>query len=415
MVSKEYDWLNGAVLLPHSKCKHKILRDYFAEYLLIRCQIPQQSKFRLAVVDGFSGGGRYACNTAGSPIIFVEETVRIVKQINLRRNANGMAQISFECLFIFNDFDPNVIDLLRANVAPLVAAAKDECPEVRFEIVFMHEAFEIAFSTIKERLIHDRYRNVIFNLDQCGHSQVEQKTLFDVMTSFPSPEVFFTFSIESLISFLKKSDPEMLRSQLAHLELNDDGYDSLQGVMSKNEWLGAAERLVFASFEKCAKYVSPFSIHNPEGWRYWLIHLANSPRARQVYNNILHDNCSSQAHYGRSGLSMLSYDPSFNEGGLYLFETSDRENAKRQLMEDIPRLVFDSGNSISVSDFYASIYNMTPAHMDDINLSVLDNPDMAVVTKSGSPRRKANTFDPTDRIKIKRQRSFFPIFRSAIE
>src|SRR5882757_9652713 len=64
MVEKLYSWKAGAALEEHSKRKHKIVREYFARYLTVRCQLPMQSKFRLAIVDGFAGGGRYKC---GSP------------------------------------------------------------------------------------------------------------------------------------------------------------------------------------------------------------------------------------------------------------------------------------------------------------------------------------------------------------
>ena len=106
--------------------------------------------------------------------------------------------------------------------------------------------------------------------------------------------------------------------------------------MNKTSWLGAAECLVFEAFRTCAPYVSPFSINNPDGWRYWLIHFANFYRARQVYNNILHDNSSAQAHFGWSGLEMLHYDPDHERGALYLFDDPGREMAKGQLIDDIP-------------------------------------------------------------------------------
>src|SRR5579871_3990527 len=73
MVQKDYQWLDGAKLEEHSKRKHKILREYFSRYLSVRCQLPQQERFRLAVVEGFAGAGRYSCGTSGSPLIFVEE------------------------------------------------------------------------------------------------------------------------------------------------------------------------------------------------------------------------------------------------------------------------------------------------------------------------------------------------------
>jgi three-Cys-motif partner protein len=85
MVVKPYSWEAGATLEEHSKRKHKILREYFARYLAVRCQLPQQARFRVAIVEGFSGGGRYACGTAGSPVIFIEELRTATEQFNLNR------------------------------------------------------------------------------------------------------------------------------------------------------------------------------------------------------------------------------------------------------------------------------------------------------------------------------------------
>ena len=47
MVAKRYKWAEGATLEDHSRRKHKILREYFYQYLIVRCQIPKQTKFRL--------------------------------------------------------------------------------------------------------------------------------------------------------------------------------------------------------------------------------------------------------------------------------------------------------------------------------------------------------------------------------
>lgn len=53
MVRKDYNWASGAKLEEHSRRKLKILREYFSEYLAVRCKLPQQERFRIAVVDGF--------------------------------------------------------------------------------------------------------------------------------------------------------------------------------------------------------------------------------------------------------------------------------------------------------------------------------------------------------------------------
>ena len=413
MVQKLYDWPTGVTLEDHSRRKHKILREYFLKYLEVRCQVLPQSRFRLAVIDGFAGGGRYSCGTGGSPVIFIEGLKNATEFINIKRAAKGLGKIEIECLLVLNDADREVVEILKGKVAPLHGEIKESVPNLHLRVEYLNQEFENAYPVIKRFLSEGRYRNVLFNLDQCGHSHVNRKTLVDIMHSYPSAEVFYTFAIEALVSFLNKSEPTTLASQFAKVGLDNDDLKYLQGVMNRHSWLGAAERLVFDAFRTCAPFVSPFSINNPDGWRYWLIHFANFYRARQVYNNVLHENSSTQAHFGRSGLEMLHYDPDHEKGTLYLFDELGRETAKRQLINDIPRLITDSGDAMNMADFYGNIYNMTPAHSEDIHAAIIDNPDISAITPAGGERRKANTIAVNDVLKLKTQTSFFPMFFGA--
>ena len=138
------------------------------------------------------------------------------------------------------------------------------------------------------------------------------------------------------------------------------------------------------------------------------MHFANSHRARQVYNDILHQS-DAQAHYGRAGLHMLSYDPS-KEGMLYLFDKDSRQAAKESLYEDIPRFIAEAGDTMSVNDFYAAAYSETPAHSHDIHEMIIENTDLEVITETGGKRRQANTIKPTDTLKLKSQKSLFVMF-----
>lgn len=414
MVAKPYAWADGAQLDDHTKRKHKILREYFFEYITVRCQNPQQSKFRLAVVDGFSGGGRYACGSAGSPIIFIEELQRAIEAVNLRRSSQGLGTVEIECLLVLNDALPDVTAVLRDHCEPLLAAAKELCPKLHLSVCYFSKTFEESYPAIKDLIAAGRYRNVLYNLDQCGHSQVDRATLVEIMRSTTSAEIFYTFAIESLLSFLSRTDPVLMSSQVRHLGIDMADLRAVDGVVSNSAWLGAAERLVFETFKGCAPFVSPFSINNPNGWRYWLIHFANNYRARQVYNDILHGNSSSQAHFGRSGLDMLTYDPA-HDGSLYLFDMDGRTSAKAQLMDDIPRLVSESGDAISVGEFYEAIYNATPAHKDDVHTAMIESVDLEVLTPSGGERRKGHTIGAGDTLKLKNQRTFFPMFFNTVK
>jgi hypothetical protein len=230
------------------------------------------------------------------------------------------------------------------------------------------------------------------------------------MHSSASVEAFYTFAIDSLLAYLRKSNSAALTAQTRHLGVDLGNDSAFKRLLSRNEWLGTAERVVFESFAPCATYVSPFSINNPSGWRYWLIHFANRTKARQVYNNILHNKASNQAHFGRSGLNMLNYDPQHHEGSLYLFDLDGRKAAHTLLLDDIPRMISNAGDVLPVSEFYASAYNATPAHSDDIHRAIIESPDIEVITAEGGERRKAHTITPSDILKLKAQKSFFPMF-----
>ena len=173
--------------------------------------------------------------------------------------------------------------------------------------------------------------------------------------------------------------------------------------------MGEAEKIVYSHLKDCATYVSPFSINNPAGWQYWFMHFANVYRARQAYNDVLHKNALPQAHFGRSGLYMLSYDPK-EEGELYLFNDDSRQSAKEYLYDDIPRLVAETGDALSMQEFYAAAYSETPAHSDDIHEMIIQNPDIEVITESGGKRRQANTIKPSDTLKLNDQKSMFFMF-----
>lgn len=408
MARKHYNW-SDAKLDDHSKCKHKILREYFRRYLITRCQLPQQEKFRLAVVDGFCGGGKYSCGTSGSPLIFVEMLKDAFVEINTIRAANGMKPIEIECLLVFNDSVEETVEILKANIAPVIAEIKINHPTLHLQAHFLNDAFDSIYPDIKKLLHAGRYGNVMFNLDQYGSSDVNRDTIKDIFQTWKSAEAFLTFAIETVLSFLASDktknsvltqDQDLLNEVYA---LKDNA------VLNKSSWLGLSEKMIFSKLVECATYTSPFSIHNPKGWRYWLIHFANSHRARQVYNNVLHDSDNTQAHFGRPGLNMLAYDPA-KEGQLYLFDGDSRKAAKFALYDDIPRLVLDQGDTMPVMDFYASVYSETPAHSDDIHEMMMTNPDLEVLTPTGNARRAANQIDVGDTLRVKSQKSFFPLF-----
>lgn len=405
MAGKKYNWDSGAHLGEHTKKKHRILSKYFRQYLLTRCQLPQQEKFRLVVVDGFSGAGLYSCKSYGSPIIFVDVLIKTINEINIHRSTQTMRLIQIECLLLLNDLDKNAVEQLKKNITPHLIRAEDVAPKLFIKVEYFNKNFDALFPELKSRIQQEQCSNVFFNLDQCGYSHVTSNIIRDIVSSWKKAEVLLTFMIESLLTYLS------VQNESNAVPLESDVQSKINDLLdensriSKNDWLGEAEKIVYMSLKDCATYICPFSINNHDGWQYWLMHFSNVYRARQVYNNILHEEEATQAHYGRAGLNMLSYDPR-DEGSLYLFDSGSREAAKKSLYDDIPRFVAKSGDTLLMKEFYASAYSETPAHSDDIHAMIIENSDLEVITESGRKRRRANTIKATDTLKINSQTSF---------
>ena len=409
MTKKSYDWEKGAELGEHSKRKLKILREYFFRYLTVKCGNPLQSSFRLAVVDGFSGAGRYEKGVSGSPLIFIEELQKAYQNINVRRAVQRLKPITFDCILFFNDVDASVIELLKINLAPLIIDIKEKNSGLNIKIRYSNCIFEQRYRYIKEEIKKLKIQNVIFNLDQYGYTHVTKEIIIDIMNSFKSVEILFTFMIGGFLQYASPSDIPKIQKNLDRIGISYEDLNAIRDIIDKKEWLGAAEKLIFDVFKECSTFFTPFSINHKDGYKYWLMHFANNYRARQEYNNVLHNNALHQAHFGRSGLNMLSYN-SEDEGMLYLFDEEDRKVARGQLYYDIPNYINQNGGATQLREFYTKIFNNTPAHSDDIHKAIIENPDIEVITKAGGLRQKYNTIRADDYIRLKEQKSFFYFF-----
>lgn len=409
MTKKSYDWEKGAELGEHSKRKLKILREYFFRYLTVKCGNPLQSSFRLAVVDGFSGAGRYKTGVSGSPLIFIEELQKAYQNINVRRAVQRLKPITFDCILFFNDVDASAIELLKINLAPVIIDIKEKNSGLNIKIRYSNCIFEQRYRYIKEEIKKLKVQNVIFNLDQYGYTHVTKEIIIDIMNCFKSVEILFTFMIGGFLQYASPSDIPKIQKNLDRIGISYEDLNAIRDIIDKKEWLGAAEKLIFDVFKECSTFFTPFSINHKDGYKYWLMHFANNYRARQEYNNVLHNNALHQAHFGRSGLNMLSYN-SEDEGMLYLFDEEDRKVARGQLYDDIPNYINQNGGATQLREFYTKIFNNTPAHSDDIHKAIIENPDIEVITKAGGLRQKYNTIRADDYIRLKEQKSFFYFF-----
>lgn len=400
MAKRGYNWDEDVELDEHTECKLNIIEEYFREYLLERCKNPIARRFRLAIVDGFAGGGVYKGGRPGSPVIFAKTLLDTVREINEQRIAKGMPTLTVYCLIMLNDENRSAIEKLQENISPYIAMSKEKTSNVKLEIEISCEKFRTRVDHFVSMVKSHRFRSVIYNLDQYGHSAVDHSTITKLIQSASSVEVFLTYLIRPLLTYLSKTDAKLFNSQLRYLDLTVDSFDIPNNMISKKEWMGIIESTIFDHFRTCAPYVTPFSIHNPKGWRYWFMHFSKSYRARQVYNDVLHKNSSKQAHFGRAGLDMLSYNPNDKRAAQYLFDDEARGKSRDELTEDIAKKIRDGGDTAKMNDFYTEIYNETPAHSNDIHTAILGNPDLEIVTPSGNARRKISGISLQDTIRF---------------
>ncbi|TDQ64482.1 three-Cys-motif partner protein [Maritalea mobilis] len=400
MVKRQYDWENGATIGQHSKIKLEIIKEYIHEYVRVRCSLPQQERFRLSFVDGFSGAGSYECGTLGSPMVVLQTLKSVSAEVNLRRAIAGFKPISFEFYMYFNDLSPVAIRTLQVSVDGFLQEHRDDDNNAMFCVRYFEGDFGRNLPSISQMVLASKVRNTIFNLDQYGYADVSEEHLRTALSLTRSSEVFLTFSIKSFLAFIspaRRQGTRIFDGQISDISLHK----------TKKEWLAAVEKVVFEEFQTLANFVSPFSINNQSGWEYWLVHFANSFRARQVYNDILHRKKNSQAHVGRSGLQMLRYN-SIEDASLYLFDANSRRGARDELYYDIPKFLADCTPeaSLSVADFFDQTYNQTPAHSDDLNSALIRSPDVEVLTATGGKRRKPKMIKRTDRIRLAPQKTF---------
>lgn len=409
MPPKKYAWSNGAELLDHTRKKLDILRSYFHDYLRVKCT-PINRSFKIALVDGLAGGGIYNGGFSGSPLVFLEELKRFFDETTIMRKSEGLPELSIECLFIVNDNS----DDAWGTLGPLLSAWEQEnqgIPRFQVRIIRMHERFEVAYPKVKETIVKAKLSNVLFNLDPCGYTQVDLHTIRDIMQSFKSPEVFFTFMIGSMLTYANWNNPERTHRLISSFGVQQDEFFGDEALRTKQEWLGAVEKIVHGEVLNISNFVSPFAINRAgnQGYNYWLLHFAKNHRAREVYNDVLHTNAGGQAHFGKSGLKMLDYLS--DDRGTELIDWGGDIRAKNveALHNELPEVIMEFGDTVSVQTLKASVYNETTAHSDDFKTVLAENRDIEVLTDKGNPRRAISTIRDTDIVRVKTQMHMFPI------
>lgn len=370
-------WQKGAypTLEPHSQIKLKVIADYVTSYLDILCGHTFGSEtFKITIVDGFAGGGRYRYGEQGSPFVLMEA----VRLAETHINAQGRRMpIKIDAHFYFIEEDRFAFECLKHEIEQ--SPYKPELNRTIFvrQGKFTQHCTEIVYNT---RQRHKRGGGrVIFFLDQCGYSAVDPNHLRRLSGYLNhKAEFIINFAIDWFNDFL--NDSAQFRAIFEGMKLSEHlDFESL--IRFKREQPVGYPFLVEAklapAFWKASgsPFFSPFYIQ-PEGRHrgYWLLHLAPHARARSAMADVHWRNANGSRHYGGRGLGMLAFKPDGNATDFLTgmsFSEDVRGKSKVALMQDLAKKIrADYSDGVTFWDLVHAVCNDTMANISLVGEAV---------------------------------------------
>ncbi len=286
-----------------------------------------------------------------------------------------------------------------------------------------HAKFEHEAASIIEFIKKKSPRNgrSIFALDQFGYNAVPTSLIKKILHTLPGAEIILTFAVDSLLNYANET---ILANGLKRIEIPDilKGRTLKEIKSSARDWrLLIQSTLYSALVTQCgAKHYTPFFVRNTSGHGdYWLIHLSQHHRARDVMTDVHWKNQNYFIHYGGSGLNMfnmLGYDPNFDIAHLgqselgFEFDPLARKASVAALMEQIPNIIYAHEEGLSYGILYATTCNDSPAsgeiYQDALEELVTQNV-IEIVGEAGSRRKSARQIKSSDQIVAPAQRRLF--------
>lgn len=409
---------SGAIIQQHSVAKLEVLRAYLVAYFQTLAASHRQEEIRLTLVDGFAGGGvfRHADTNArilGSPFVFL----KAAEEAQAIMNANRGKPLRFNLNYIF------IEKSAKAHRALLAALKLEGYGErLNVDIHVIHSAFEDQVDRViaAVRRLTPNTGRAIIALDQYGYSDVPTSLIRKLLVELPRSEIVLTFAVDAFINFA--SDNDATRGILARLGLSKllDGTSIEEIKAQPGRFRFRIQSRLYQELTRAcdARYYTLFFIRTGGHGDYWLVHLSQHPRARDVMSRVHWENNNHFVHYGGAGLDMfraIGYDANLDEGVTgqsamsFEFDETANDASIRMLTEQLTPLIHDH-KAISFADLYASNCNTTPAdsaRFKTVLGDLIAHKEILITSPTGKVRRKASTIGDADLIQRSHQRSFF--------
>ncbi len=426
----KYAWHVGSPpprIDPHSLIKHQLVRDYLARYIQVLMSNYLIEKLTLSIIDGFAGGGEYLSEDGeefhdGSPLIALKTVEEAQAALNVGRDKPRKV----DAKFYFIEKLASSFGYMSALMGARLAAGR-----VGNDVVLMQQAFQDAvgpvMADIASRAGGER---AIFLLDQYAYDQVPGPLLRQIFSRVKGAEVILTFNVDSLITFL--SDKEQCRAKLQQIGLDRYiDWKTLEALKNSSPaaWRSAIQRNLARGLveESGARHHTIFYI-TPAGstsWTYWLVHLSNSFKARDVMMELHWQQANHFSHYLEPDIFTLGYRTNDDKeatgqngldlGEAFQFDAIASQRCTTGLSEKLVPMIFDNSQPVSFSHLLENLGSSTPATADMIR-SALDpairGGDLSAKSKDGKTRTKGSTLHVDDVLLPSAQRPIFFVPRS---
>lgn len=435
MKHNKFDWSSGSppVIEAHSLRKLEVYREYLMHYLQVLNRNPLIPRFGLSIVDGFSGGGSYVFKEGvqetivdGSPLVILDAIELAEFKVHENRSGQGVKkQITLDIDYHFVDKSLIATD----HLTQLIHQSRFSHKLKNSIQIYNGEFISVLPAIISKILAHKEKskRRAIFILDQCGYSAVPFHSIQNIFSILPNSEIILTFATDWLIEYL--SDNEKFKNILKKIGISDEHeINRIIGVKRESkEWRKLVQLALHDIIPKRtnAKFYTPFFIKSKTANRsFWLVHLSNHPKARDVMTELHHEFKNSFEHYTSAGAMMFGYDPIndrqvtkkddiFKDDVCFNFDDYSRNIMNEQLSTELPSLLREYQNEISFKELYLKIVNTTPAakyHIKQVCSKLAKTKEISI-RNGNSVRTAAKSIQDEDRIFIPAQFNL-PFFKN---
>lgn len=412
-----YEWSWGGPLpelLRHSEVKHSLLRDYLVDYFLTLVSTPAQEKIQLTVVDGFCGGGRYVNEAGkeipGSPVVILqaidEAKARVMHEQQRRKD------IHFDVKVICIDKDPAAVEHLQRVLEEEGYGEKLRTGAIETLVGEFEAKAEAVIAEVRRR--SPRSGRALFVLDQYGYNQVPLATLKQIFMTLKQPEVILTFNVDALLNFLNEGNLRNFERQTglsgavtaADMDKLRRGHGWRLRVQAN-----LYQRLTTGSG---ASFFTPFFVRPNKGHGdFWLLHLSQHWKARDVMTNAHWKHHNHFIHYGAAGFDMLTtgYAAKIDDDDClqvaFEFDDIASKSSHDAMMEQIPKVLAEQRRGVRLQDFFLERVNTTPATKSMITqavLSLVREREVEVVGDNGSVRHVRKALQDSHVLRLPDQR-----------